>query len=226
MERAPVLDPKPRATDARHRSRTVIARAAVAVLAATVISVLTYLHSTPAIDRYPAPAAHLSATLHPVTQDQANALMPAHNAPVASVGGQIIAGTVTWTPPREASKTVMTLFLIDKRSGNQPIFWTATSDRVTIGNGSYDDVIASRYPWLSMVRAQQVSDGWTNYSSDLTAPASLGQVTFIAYFPPPDAVTVNAAHYSLAPIELNDLMLAVVCHDGGGNGGWAERATG
>jgi hypothetical protein len=126
--------------------------------------------------------------------------------------------------PRKASDTVMTLFLIDKRSSNQPIYWTATSEPVAIGNGSYDDVIANRYPWLSMVRAQPVEDGWTNYSSDLTAPASLGEVTFIAYFPPANAVTVDAAHYALAPIEENDLMLAVVYHDGGGNGGWAERA--
>jgi hypothetical protein len=38
-------------------------------------------------------------------------------------------------------------------------------------------------------------------------------------------VTVNAAHYSLAPIKATDLMLAVVYHDGAGNGGWAERAV-
>jgi hypothetical protein len=224
MEGAPTLDSKPRVIAVGRRRRTVVVGAAAVVFTLAAIVVLVYVHSAQGTERYPLTAARVSATLYSATQDQADALMPEHNAPVAAAGGELMAGTVTWAPPRDAPNTVITLFLIDKRSGDQPIYWTATSDRVTIGNGPYDDVIADRYSWLSMVRAQPVADGWTDYSSDLTAPASLGQMTFIAYFPPPSEVTVNAAHYSLAPIEPNDLMLAVVCHDGDGNGGWAERA--
>ena len=120
----------------------------------------------------------------------------------------------------------ITLYLYDKRTGNPPVYWCATSEDVSIAIGPEGDRMAARYPWLFSGRPAHGGDGQSNLSASLTALPSLGSITFIAMFPADDAGVLDAGHYALAPIDVSDLTLAVVYHDVDDNGGWAYRALG
>jgi len=209
------------------RRRRVLTAAAAAVIVAAGAVVVPSVR-WPWQDRaaYTAAAAHVSARLWPVDQVAADALMPAGNAPAATGGDQLIAGTVTWSPPPDATGMSVSLYLIDKRTGTMPIYWEPTNEAVLIGGSNADNVIARRYPWLSMVGEVHIGNGWTNYTNSLVAPASLRTVTFIALFIHSDEGTVFPGHYALAPVDVGDLMLAVVIHDEDGSRTVAVRAVG
>jgi hypothetical protein len=68
--------------------------------------------------------------------------------------------------------------------------------------------------------------GWTNYAASLTASPSLGSITFVALFNPPDSSYSLDSHYQSAPIDVEDLVIAVTYHDVNGDGGWSVRAAG
>jgi hypothetical protein len=206
------------------RRRVVLAGIAVVVAAVTAVVVPSVVHRGSAT--YPLAAAHVSATLWPVTKAQADALATGSGAN-AGPGDQLIAGQVTWTPPPNATDVFVTLYLIDKRTNSPPFYWQPSSTDVSIGSDGWDDVIARRYPWLSMVASRHVAAGDMAFGDELTARASLGSITFVAYFPRSDADFGDLrGHIALAPIDVSDLMLAVVYHDTYGNGGWAYRAVG
>jgi hypothetical protein len=152
--------------------------------------------------------------------------MPAHNPPLPGPGGQMIAGTVAWTPPSGGADMYMTLYMVDKRSGKAPSYWEANSDDVIIGGDPSGAWVAQHYPWLSGVGPVRVAGGWTWYATGLVARASMGSVTFIARFPVADPDSPDSSHYSFAPVDVSDLALALVYHDDAGHVGWVDRAAG
>lgn len=208
------------------RRRVLIAAAAAVVVAAGAVVAPSVRWPWDRGPAFTAAAAHVSARLWPVDQAAADALMPEGNAPVTYAGDQLIAGTVTWSPPPDAKGMWVTLYLIDKRTGTRPIYWEPTNEAVTIGGSAADDVLARRYPWLSMVGEVHTGSGWISYANDLLAPASLGTVTFIALFLHSDKDTLHPGHYALAPVDVSDLLLAVAYHDQDGNVSWVVRAVG
>ncbi len=211
----------------RRRRYAVLAAVAAAVVMLTAIAIPSRSrhHQQPAGDDYPVEAAHVSGTLWPVTPAQANELM-AGQAPPTEAGDQLIAGTVTWTPPANGATMFMTMYLIDKRTGNQAAHPEPVNSHVTSGNDPYDDVIAHRYPWLSVVGAVHEDNGWGYYTPELSCAAALGRITFVARFPTASDVAGTTVHFALAPIDVHDLELVLVYHDIDGNGGWADRAYG
>jgi hypothetical protein len=207
-----------------NRRRAALAAAVVVIVAG--LAVLTvrmpWRHPTFSVDE-----ARVTGSLWAVSEDQALALMPEHNPPLPGPGGQMIAGTVTWTPPPDSPGMYMTLYLIDKRTGKAPGYWCATSDEVIIGGDPSSAWVAQHYPWLSAVGPVQLpGGGWTWYATGLVARASMGSVTFIARFPVADPDSPDLDHYSFAPIQASDLALAVVYHDDAGHVAWVDRAAG
>jgi hypothetical protein len=209
----------------RRRRGVLLAAAAAVVVAAgaVVVSSVPWPFQGPALTYPLAAAPQVSVRLVPV--DRTDLVLP--HAPVIRAGDQLIEGTVTWSPPPHSKGMIVTLYLIDKRTNTMPISWTSPDHAaVTIGSNSSDDVIAHRYPWLSMFGAVQVGDVWTRYWDEISAPASLGTITFVALFLHSDAGTAFPGHYALAPVDVSDLTLAVVYHDADGYGGWAVRVDG
>ncbi len=218
------------------RRRTVLAGlAAVAVVAAAIVVPPHVGWPGPATG-YTAAAAHVTASMREVRFSETDTIMPGVNnlyrldpgfAPwsVPSGGGELVTGTVNWTPPPAASGMYITVFLFDKDTGKAPIYWDATNTKVAIRADSADGRLVDRYDWLSPIAS--VPDGWTNFGAPLTVSPSLGSITFAAVFQVAASQTpAVAGRFQLAPVDVKDLTLAVVYHDKVGNGGWAQTAAG
>lgn len=210
------------------RRRVVLIGVVAVAVAALAVAVPGRLHSSrshwPDPTTFSLAAAHPTASLWPITVGQANAMLAGPTVPNPGPGGQLIAGTVTWKPSRELTDWRLTLYLVDRRTDTEPVYWRATSDAVTMNHGVWDDKAAQRYPWLHMVGPH--GDAGIYYSTSLTADPAMGSVTFVAEFPASDSDTAAPGHYALAPIDPGDLTLTVVYHDPYGSGGWADRVFG
>lgn len=204
------------------RARTLLVLGVVAVVVAGGFFALrAWRNRTP----YGPDALHATATVFAVTNEEAQALMTPFPAPVAAIGDQLIAGTVTWQSPPKRGGGVYDICLIDKRTNLAPAYLEPTDSHVIISGCGFDADLAAKYPWMRGTISVDTGHGWT-IPSGLEAPTNLRSVTFVAIFPKADPEDPNSDLHASAPIAAVDLIVALVFVSNDRRVYWAQRLYG
>ncbi|MEU7761235.1 hypothetical protein [Micromonospora aurantiaca (nom. illeg.)] len=176
-------------------------------------------------------ALALRSSLSFVTNEEAQAALGENgSAPFASGRDQLVLGRVSWqTPPRPLDGGYFAVFLIDKRTDSKPAVFGVAAPQAAVGIGSagIEHRIAERYSWLRGAGdATFGDDEWRSNGSRLhVADEKASPVTFVALFPyaeKPDPETSTAT----APVQMSDLLLALVYMGSDGQVYWAQRLQG
>ncbi|GIH19557.1 hypothetical protein [Rugosimonospora africana] len=207
------------------RTRTWIVFAIAASLVASAVLVQRWWHNRPP---YAATALHASAELHPVTEDQAQALLgPTVNAPRIGAGDQLIAGTVRWRKAPTSTGNLL-LYLIDEGKHRKPPFIGVDPLRASLGTSSVDTKVANRYPWLQGAGMVYKDGSWWESGEELEVAMSSGvtSVTFVAVFPSADSRDRNRDLYATTPVDVSRLLVGVVLTGDDDQIYWAQRLHG
>lgn len=146
-------------------------------------------------------------TLEFTDQETANAaLVPVNAMHAEGADDRIVLGRVSWTrPPQPQKDGSLRIVLMDRRTGDLPNFISVTAaqpDRVFTGMDSALEIARSRYPWLGD------GDIW---SGSVVTVSSL------------DVSPVTFQTVWRSPIELENLLVAVICVGPDGQVYWAQR---
>jgi hypothetical protein len=210
---------------AMRRTRVCVSLCLAAALVAGGVVTQRWWHNRPP---YPASALHATAELHPVSPDGAQAFLgPDVNAPLVGSGGQLVAGTITWNKPPTTDGYFST-YVIDKRTDLKPRYMEATSSKVSAGGNSWDNAVATKYPWLTGAGDIYKDGSWWEGGCDLMTPAASGltRVTFVAVFPNHDPDDPNADLHASAPVDVSDLLVVLVFTGTDNQIFWAQRLYG
>ncbi|GAA5178956.1 hypothetical protein GCM10023322_07410 [Rugosimonospora acidiphila] len=207
------------------RVRTLIVFSVVAAVAAGAVLTQRWWHNHPP---YRPSALHASATLRPVTNEQAQAFLgPAVNAPLIGTGGQLIAGEVRWRrPPRSVG--YFSLYVIDERTHAKPSYITTGSAGVAVGSSPWDTKVAARYSWLRGAGATYRDGSWWETGEDLSVLVASGAttVTFVAVFPSADSGDPARRTDAAAPVDVSHLLVGLVFVGDDGQLYWPQRLHG
>ncbi|GAA1626340.1 hypothetical protein [Catellatospora bangladeshensis] len=151
-----------------------------------------------------------------------------------SPGDAFVGGHLRWTPPPGAATDWedgwFVLLVIDKRVDLKPPMVIGRSDssvRVVQGSDGVLNEVAEKYPWLrgaGDVRTGE--DTWLGSTTTvMTSPAG-GPITFVATFPAQRRETPQPPTYATAPVNRDDLLVALVFIGPDRQVYWAQRLFG
>jgi hypothetical protein len=168
-----------------------------------------------------------SAELHAVTDERAQEFLGADvNAPLATDGAQLIAGTVTWRKP-PTSEGSFSIYLIDKRTHLKPPYMEASNRLISVGANSWDSAAADKYAWLKGAGMIHRNGVWVGGSCELelSVASGLTSAAFVAVFPD-GSHDALAADHATAPVDVADLLVGLVFVGGDSQIDWAQRLLG
>lgn len=172
---------------------------------------------------------HLTGRLWESNYDEAKAIVAPGQILPPAPGGKLIAGQITWTPPRTTTDGWFTVYLIDERTKLRPgiIYGNdrpgATHD-VWYGSDGSDGLAAARYPWLEGIGPVSLGGNRSRTSGiDVFVNPARGELSLVVPFEPGgeyQGVTV------VDPPAVSDLRLAVVYFGPDRTIYWAARLAG
>ncbi|UFN93295.1 hypothetical protein [Micromonospora aurantiaca] len=160
-------------------------------------------------------ALAIKSSLQFVSHEEAQAALGEKvNAPVSNGRDQLVLGRVSWqTPPTPLDGGYFAIFLIDKRTNLKPGSFSASprQEAVSVGSAGVENKIPERYPWLQGAGDVKEGNSWWSYGSRLAvSDGNASPLTFVAPFPYVERPLRAAVHVPTAPVEISDLLLALV----------------
>lgn len=164
-----------------------------------------------------------------VTNDEAEAIF-GDDTVYADAGDQLVLGQVSWeTPPKPLGDGTFWIVLLDEASERRPAYISSSSPEGPASNAS-DSVLTEveeRYPWLNGIGAVEIDGGVTDVGTSLSVhDENASPLTFAGLFVAPDGASPEPLAPALAPVDISDLLVAMVYIGPDREVYWAERLIG
>ncbi|MGW3888819.1 hypothetical protein ACWD69_09030 [Micromonospora chokoriensis] len=177
-------------------------------------------------------ALAITSSLSLVSHAEAQAALGEKTRPPLTSDGrdQLVLCQVAWQPPPEPlDGGYFAVFLIDKRSNRKPGDFVVSDpqEAVSLGSAGVENRVAERYAWLRGAGSVKVGDNeWRSNGNRLAVyDETASPLTFVALLP----YVADAARkptVATAPVEMSDLLLALVYLGPDGQIYWAQRLQG
>ncbi|MEV6602440.1 hypothetical protein AB0M36_37165 [Actinoplanes sp. NPDC051346] len=173
-------------------------------------------------------ALSATATLRMVDQATADAALDPVTVVSAEKGDQIILGQVSWRrPPQHPDGGSFRIVVLDKRTQLLPGHLAVKSpwpDEVFVGSDGAQDRAQDRYSWLQGAGTREI-DGRTWGGGNVIFATSIyaSPVTFALVLQPARPGTPPGLLVASAPIQVDDLLVALINVGPDGQVYWAHR---
>jgi hypothetical protein len=186
-------------------------------------------------DRAPFDAESIHAALSLKMMDEQHPQDHPSDLPYILYGKyQVVRGDLTWTPPagfvQNWDRGTFWLIVIDKRTRLKPPqvqAKSATGTRIAHGSLYQLNLLADKWPWLAGAGDVKTGDNTVlSVATTASIPPAAAQVTFIAAFPRLEPDDPEIRFIASAPVELSDLLVALVFIGPDDQLYWAARLYG